>query len=117
MNGLQISNAHTFSTGNGLAVSKTDNAHSFSNTLPICAFTVAGSTYAAGTVSEVIFGSGATSTLNGGQLTVDGFGASGDVVAAGNGIGVVLANGIKTISNTSMAPNIILGWISSHRHR
>ena len=52
---------------------------------------MAGSTYAAGTVSEVIFGSGATSILNGGQLTVDGFGASGDVVAAGNGIEVLLA--------------------------
>ena len=63
INGLEISNAHTFSTGNGLAVSQTDDAHSFTNTLPICAFTVAETTFAAGTVSEVIFGTGATSTL------------------------------------------------------
>ena len=109
VNGLEISNAHLFSASSGVAVSKFDNAHLFTNTLPICDFTVAGTTYAAGTVSEIIFGTGATSTLNGGQLTVEGFGASGDVVAAGNGIALVLANGVKTISNTAMAPNITVG--------
>ena len=111
VNGYEISNANTFSTGTGLSVSKTNNAYSFTNTLPICVFTVAGNSYAAGTVSEVVFGTGATSSISNGQLTINGFGASGDTVAAGDGIAISLSNGVKTIANIKPAHTILVDSI------
>ena len=111
VNGLEISNAYVFSGGNGLSVTKTNNSHVFENTLPICSFTVGGSTYTPGTVSEIIFGTGATSSISGGQLIIGGFGASGDSGAAGNGIAIALSNGIKTISNINPAHIILVDSI------
>lgn len=90
----------TFSTDSGLSDSKTKNAYTFTNTLPICVFTVAGNSYAAGTVSEVVFGTGAHSTLSEGQLTINGFEARGDTVAARHGIAISLPNGVKVIANS-----------------
>ena len=113
VNGLDISNAHTFSTGSGLSVAKTNNTHTFTNTLPICSFTADNNTYAAGTVNEVIFGAGATSTFSNGQLTINGFvtGTSGDTVAARNGISISLSSGVKTIGNTKPAHTILVDSI------
>jgi len=111
VNGLEISNAHLFSAGTGVSVAKTNDTHVFNNTLPICAFTVSSNTYAAGTVDEIIFGAGATSSISGSQLTIGGFGASGDTVTAGNGIGVSLSNGVKTITNTKPAHTILVDSI------
>ena len=95
VSGLEISNAHAFSGGNGITVSKTNDSHVIENTQPVCAFTVNGNTYSPGTVSEVIFGAGATTSISGGQLTINGFGPSGDTVAGGTGIGISLSNGVK----------------------
>ena len=63
--------------------------------------------YASGTIQELAFGSGATRSLAGAQLAIHGFGSGGDTIAAGDGISVSVANGINTITNTSMSPSII----------
>ena len=109
--GLEITNAHTYSAGDGLSLTKAGDAHSFSNTKPVCAFTVAGNTYAAGAIDEVVFGPGASATISGSQLSINGFGASGDTVVPGAGISISESGGVKTVTNTAPAPAIILDGV------
>ena len=99
--GLEIANAHTFSAGDGLALTKAGGAHAFSNTKPVCAFTVAGNTYAAGTINEAVFWPGASATISGNHLSINGFGASGDTVVPGTGISISESGGVKTATNTT----------------
>ena len=109
--GSEVSNTHTFAGGTGIQILKTGEIHTIICTQPMVTVSVGGNTYQPGQKTGLSFGQGSTATLAGGQLTIGGFGASGDVVAAGSNISIALSNGVKVISNLKPAPQIILDGV------